>query len=49
MGVARAHLLDRKPATLSGGEKQRVAVGRSLTTSSMRKRLPSSVFTPAIR
>lgn len=27
------HLLDRRPATLSGGEKQRVAVGRALLTS----------------
>ncbi len=28
-----AHLLDRKPALLSGGEKQRVAIGRALLTS----------------
>jgi molybdate transport system ATP-binding protein len=27
------HLIDRKPATLSGGEKQRVAIGRALLTS----------------
>ena len=27
------HLLSRKPATLSGGEKQRVAIGRALLTS----------------
>ncbi|HEX7784673.1 MAG TPA: ATP-binding cassette domain-containing protein, partial [Methylomirabilota bacterium] len=28
MGVDLAHLLDRKPGTLSGGEKQRVAIAR---------------------
>ncbi|MBL8645015.1 MAG: molybdenum ABC transporter ATP-binding protein [Rhodospirillaceae bacterium] len=28
-----AHLLARKPATLSGGEQQRVAIGRALLTS----------------
>lgn len=28
-----AHLLDRKPATLSGGEAQRVAIGRALLSS----------------
>jgi molybdate transport system ATP-binding protein len=28
-----AHLLDRKPLSLSGGEKQRVAIGRALLTS----------------
>jgi molybdate transport system ATP-binding protein len=27
------HLLDRRPRTLSGGEKQRVAIGRALLTS----------------
>jgi ABC-type sugar transport system ATPase subunit len=31
MGVDLAHLLDRKPGTLSGGEKQRVALGRCIT------------------
>jgi len=31
MGVELAYLLDRKPATLSGGEKQRVALGRCIT------------------
>jgi ABC-type sugar transport system ATPase subunit len=31
MGVELAHLLDRKPPTLSGGEKQRVAVARCIT------------------
>src|SRR3989475_139718 len=31
MGVELAHLLDRKPRTLSGGEKQRVALGRCIT------------------
>ena len=31
MGVELTALLDRKPATLSGGEKQRVAVGRCIT------------------
>ena len=31
MGIG--HLLGRRPATLSGGEKQRVAVGRALLTS----------------
>jgi multiple sugar transport system ATP-binding protein len=31
MGVELAHLLDRMPATLSGGEKQRVALGRCIT------------------
>jgi multiple sugar transport system ATP-binding protein len=31
MGVELAQLLDRKPATLSGGEKQRVALGRCIT------------------
>jgi len=31
MGVELAHLLDRKPGTLSGGEKQRVALGRCIT------------------
>jgi ABC-type sugar transport system ATPase subunit len=31
MGVELAHLLDRKPTTLSGGEKQRVALGRCIT------------------
>ncbi|HTO10269.1 MAG TPA: ABC transporter ATP-binding protein [Candidatus Binatia bacterium] len=31
MGVELAYLLDRKPDTLSGGEKQRVALGRCIT------------------
>jgi ABC-type sugar transport system ATPase subunit len=31
MGVELSHLLDRKPPTLSGGEKQRVALGRCIT------------------
>src|SRR6266508_1977013 len=31
MGVELEHLLDRKPPTLSGGEKQRVALGRCIT------------------
>jgi multiple sugar transport system ATP-binding protein len=31
MGVELAYLLDRKPRTLSGGEKQRVALGRCIT------------------
>jgi len=31
MGVELTHLLDRKPPTLSGGEKQRVALGRCVT------------------
>jgi molybdate transport system ATP-binding protein len=31
MGIS--HLLQRRPATLSGGEKQRVAIGRALLTS----------------
>ena len=31
MGVEIDYLLDRKPATLSGGEKQRVALGRCIT------------------
>jgi multiple sugar transport system ATP-binding protein len=31
MGVELADLLDRKPATLSGGEKQRVALARCIT------------------
>lgn len=31
--LAITHLLDRRPQTLSGGEKQRVAIGRALLTS----------------
>jgi multiple sugar transport system ATP-binding protein len=31
MGVELAYLLDRKPTNLSGGEKQRVALGRCIT------------------
>ena len=31
MGVELARLLDRRPTTLSGGEKQRVALGRCIT------------------
>jgi multiple sugar transport system ATP-binding protein len=31
MGVELTYLLDRKPTTLSGGEKQRVALGRCIT------------------
>ena len=31
MGVELAHVLDRKPPTLSGGEKQRVAIARCIT------------------
>src|SRR5439155_174887 len=31
MGVELASLLDRRPPTLSGGEKQRVALGRCIT------------------
>src|SRR5262245_41403587 len=31
MGVDLVHLLDRRPPTLSGGEKQRVALGRCIT------------------
>lgn len=31
MGVELAYLLDRKPTSLSGGEKQRVALGRCMT------------------
>jgi multiple sugar transport system ATP-binding protein len=31
MGVELSDLMDRKPRTLSGGEKQRVAVGRCIT------------------
>ena len=31
MGVELTDLLDRRPATLSGGEKQRVAMGRCIT------------------
>jgi ABC-type sugar transport system ATPase subunit len=31
MGVELTYLLDRKPRTLSGGEKQRVALGRCIT------------------
>ena len=31
MGVELSHLLDRMPGTLSGGEKQRVAVARCIT------------------
>jgi ABC-type sugar transport system ATPase subunit len=31
MGVELSHLMDRKPTRLSGGEKQRVALGRCIT------------------
>jgi ABC-type sugar transport system ATPase subunit len=31
MGVGMADLMDRRPGTLSGGEKQRVALGRCIT------------------
>jgi len=31
LGVELAYLLDRRPTTLSGGEKQRVALGRCIT------------------
>ena len=31
MGVELEYLLDRRPTTLSGGEKQRVALGRCIT------------------
>ena len=31
MGVELDYLLDCKPTTLSGGEKQRVALGRCIT------------------
>ncbi|HXE68413.1 MAG TPA: ABC transporter ATP-binding protein [Hyphomicrobiaceae bacterium] len=31
MGVELAYLFDRKPTTLSGGEKQRIALGRCIT------------------